>query len=158
MEFAFDADIISTFAKIEKLGLLKKVFGKSKLLIAPAVSSDLQRSKSALVKDALKSKLFQLADLNKQESELAKNIHAQRKLGMGESETIVLCKERNATFITNDNKAISFAEKLNVNAVDMEAILYSLKELISKNQLTQVINDIESKDKVIVVNKEEILK
>lgn len=158
MEFAFDADIISTFAKIEKLELLKKVFGRSNLIITPAVSSDLQRSKSALVRDASKSKVFQLTNLNKQEFDLAKNIHAQRKLGMGESETIALCKEINATFVTNDNKAISFAEKLNVNVVDLETILYSLKELIDKNQLKQIINDIESKDKVVVVNKEEILK
>ena len=158
MEFAFDADIISTFAKIEKLGLLEKVFGRSNLIITSAVSSDLQRSKSSLVKDALKSKLFQLVNLNKQQSVLAKNIHAQRKLGMGESETIALCKARNAAFVTNDNKAISFAEKLNIDIVDLETILYSLKELISKDQLRQIINDIESKDKVVVVNKEEILK
>ena len=158
MEFAFDADIISTFAKIEKLELLKKVFSKSSLIITPAVSSDLQRSKSSLVKDALKSKLFQLENLNKQESVLANNIHAQRKLGMGESETIALCKERNAAFVTNDNKAISFAEKINVNIIDLETILHSLKELISKDQIRQIINDIESKDKVVVVNKEEILK
>ncbi|WP_171039877.1 hypothetical protein, partial [Streptococcus pseudopneumoniae] len=65
MEFVFDADVLSTFAKIQKLELLEKVFGKSKLLITQAVSSDLKRSKSSLIKDVLKSKLFQHVNLNK---------------------------------------------------------------------------------------------
>ena len=55
MVFVFDADVSSTFAKIDKLGLLEKLFGKGNLAIPPAVISDLNRSKSALVKDALSS-------------------------------------------------------------------------------------------------------
>ncbi|TMR63983.1 hypothetical protein, partial [Streptococcus pseudopneumoniae] len=77
---------------------------------------------------------------------------------MEESECIALCKVRNATIVTNDNKAIQFAEKLNINLVDLETLLCSLKDLINKEQLKQIINDIETKDKVIVVSKEEILK
>ena len=69
-----------------------------------------------------------------------------------------MCKIRNATIVTNDSKAIQFAEKLNINLVDLETILCSLKDLISKEQLEQIINDIEAKDRVIVVNKKEILK
>lgn len=158
MEFVFDADVLSTFAKIQKLDLLGKVFGKNKLLITQAVSSDLKRSKSPLVKNVLKSKLFQHASLNKQEYDLARKIYAEKRLGIGESECIALCKIRNATIVTNDSKAIQFAEKLNINLVDLETILHSLKDLISKEQLEQIISDIEAKDKVIVVNKEEILK
>jgi predicted nucleic acid-binding protein len=158
MEFVFDADVLSTFAKIKKLDLLGSVFGKNKLLITQAVSSDLKRSKSPLVKNVLKSKLFQHVNLNKQEYDLARKIHAEKGLGIGESECIALCKIRNATIVTNDNKAIQFAEKLNINLVDLETILYSLKDLISREQLEQIINDIEAKDKVVVVNKEEILK
>mgnify|MGYP001612467139 CR=1 FL=1 len=56
MEFVFDADVLSTFAKIKKLDILGSVFGRNKLLITQAVSSDLKRSKSPLVKNALEYK------------------------------------------------------------------------------------------------------
>lgn len=49
MAFVFDADVSSTFAKIDKLGLLEKLFGKGNIAIPPAIVSDLKRSKSALI-------------------------------------------------------------------------------------------------------------
>ena len=158
MAFVFDADVLSTFAKIKKLSLLKRLFGKSYLLIPPAVISDLARSKLPLVKDVLASKIFQHPKLSLQESNLVKNIYYQKNLGRGEVECIAICKMRNFTLVTNDNKAIQLAENLNINVVDLETILYSLKELVNQNQLKQIINDIETKDKVIIINKQEILK
>jgi len=157
MEFVFDADVISTFAKIERLYLLAKIFGKNKLLITPSVYLDLSRSKSYLVRDINTSKFFQHATLSKYELDLAKNIHNQKKLGIGESECISLCKVRGAALVTNDNKAIEFAEGFNINVANLETILLFLKSLVDKEQLTQIINDIETKDKVIIVNKEDIL-
>lgn len=158
MAFAIDADVLSTFAKIKRLDLLAKVFGKSELLICPAVLSDFGRSKSKLVRDVAESKLFSHVNLSNQERNLAEKIYSRKNLGMGETECIALCKTGNAIFVTNDSKAAELAEKLGVNVVDLEAILYSLKDLMDKNQLKQIITDIESKDKVIVVNKGKILK
>ena len=56
MGFVFDADLLSTFAKIERLEILTKIFDSKDFLIPPAVASDLRRSKSILVQDILKSK------------------------------------------------------------------------------------------------------
>lgn len=158
MAFVFDADVLSTFAKIKKLNLLKRLFGKSQLLIPPAVLSDLARSKSPLVKAVIESKLFQHATLGRQESGLAKGIDSKKNLGRGEIECIAICKVRNFIFVTNDNKAIELAEAININTIDLETILYSLKNLVNKNQLKQIIYDIETKDKVVIINKKEILK
>lgn len=78
-------------------------------------------------------------------------------MGIGETECIAVCKARNAVLVTNDRKAIELAEELGVTVVDLETILYSLKDLVDKNQLRQIIADIESKDRVIIVNKDKIL-
>jgi len=157
MTFVFDSDILSTFAKIGKLNILKKISGNGELLIPPAVISELKSSKSILLQDILHSKIFKNISLDAQESNFAKNVDFQRRLGKGEIECIAVCKFRNAILATNDARAISVAEKLNIIVADLETILYSLKELISKKQLRQIINDIEAKDNVMIVNKKEIL-
>lgn len=156
MPSIIDADVLSTFAKIKRLDLLAKAFGDDEILICPAVISELKQSKSEEVRDTTASNLFSQASLTKKENNLANNL--RKKLGTGEAESIALCKIRKAVFVSNDNQAIISAEKLGIEIVDLETILYFLKDLLGKNQLKQIINAIESKDKVIVVNKEEILK
>jgi|SRR3989344_9268581 len=158
MGFVFDADLLSTFAKIGRLDLLAKTFGNKDLFIPPAVASDLMRSKSILVKDILKSKLFQQTSLSHQEKELIKKISERKNLGMGEIECLAVCKERKMVVVTNDNKAIDVAEKLDIDVVDLESILYSLRDFMKINELKQIIDDIEAKDKVVIVNKDKILK
>lgn len=128
------------------------------MLIPPAVSSDLKRSKSVLVQDVLKSKLFQQINLTNQEIELIERISGRKNLGMGELECIAICKERKMVLVTNDNKAIYVAEKLDIGVVDLESILYSMKDFMEINELKRLIEDIESKDQVVIVNKERILK
>lgn len=157
MVFVIDADVLSTFAKIKRLELLPIVFGKSELLICPAVLSDLGHSKSELVRDIITSKQFNHVVLSKQENNLVEKIYSRKNLGIGEIECISVCKTRNAVLVTNDRKAIELAEELGVNVIDLETILYSLKDLIDKNQLKQIIADIESKDRVVIVNKDKIL-
>lgn len=157
MAFVIDADVLSMFAKIKRLELLPKVFGKSAILICPAVLSDLEHSKSQLVRDVAASKLFDHITLSKQESALVKKIYSRKNLGIGETECIAVCKTRNAILVTNDRKVIELAEELGINVVDLETIVYSLKDLIDRNQLKQIIADIGSKDRVIIVNKDKIL-
>ena len=158
MAFAIDADVLSTFAKVKRLDLLAKLFGKSELLICHAVLSDLKRSKSDLVRDVAASNLFHHASLSRQEQQLLEKIYSSMNLGLGESECIALCKTKNAVFVTNDRKAGEMAEQIGVSVIDLETILYSLKDLMDKNQLKQLVTDIESKDRVIIVNKDKILK
>ena len=157
MMFVFDADILSTFAKINKVEILPKIFSSSVLLIPPAVMADLQASKSESVRKACESNLFQRATLDQNESEFAEKISKEKRLGKGEIECIAVCKFRSANIVTNDSRAISYAEKLNISVIDLETILYYLKEIISNDGLKQLINDIESEDKVVIVNKDHIL-
>lgn len=155
--FVFDADILSTFAKVNKINFLRKAFGKGKLLIPPAVVEDLKRSKTISVNLILDSKLFTQISLSKEELSLKENISKQKTLGEGETECIALCKARNSALVTNDSKAVNFAENIGIDVIDLESILHQLKKILNTKELRQLINDIETKDKVIIVNKEEIL-
>ena len=158
MGFCFDADLLSTFAKIERLEILAKTLGSKDLLMPPAVALDLQRSKSILVKDIFKSKLFKQTTLSNQEKEIIEKISARKNIGKGEIECIAICKERRMAIVTNDNLAISLAEQLGIEVIDLETILYSMKELMEIKELKQIIEDIEAKDRVVIVNKDKILK
>ena len=157
MTFIFDADLLSTFAKIERLEFLPKIFGERNLLFPPSIKADLNRSKDLMVKDISNSGILKETKLDKQELNLSLRIHERANLGIGESECISICKFRNAVFVTNDKKAIQFAENLDIETIDLETILFALREIIGKQQLIELIQDIETKDKVIVVRKKEIL-
>lgn len=157
MKFVFDADVLSTFAKIDKLELFLKIFGESELLIPSAVITDLELSKSLSVKGVTGSNLFTHVCLNASEIDYVKKISGSKALGKGEIECIAVCKFRDANLVTNDNKAINFAENEGIVVIDLETMLYSLKSILDKEKLRQLIVDIETKDKVVIVNKEEIV-
>ncbi|MBI2139762.1 hypothetical protein HYU14_02470 [Candidatus Woesearchaeota archaeon] len=157
MEFVLDADIISTFAKVNRLSLLKSAFGRQKILVPPAVRIDLRKSKHQTVRESAASPLFTSVELTDAEAGLLNSFSGQQNLGRGELEGIALAKSRNAVFVSNDLKAIHFAEKLRLEVIDLQTILFSLKEIIPKQSLRELSYDIEKKDRVIIPDKEEIL-
>ena len=82
------------------------------------------------------------------------------KLGAGEIECIALCKEHAMTFVTNDEKVKSAAQTLGIDVVDLNVILWYLKEerIVSKEELRKIINDIEVKDNTVLIGKESLLR
>ena len=156
MKFVFDADILSTFAKINKINLLKDIFGNN-LLIPLAVEKDLKLAKAKFIKSIPKSNFFTIIKPSNKEINLANKITKLKTLGNGEIECISICKNRNYCFVSNDKKAIKFAENLDISIVDLETILCYLAETLNKDKLIQIISDIETKDKVIIVNKNKII-
>ncbi len=157
MEFALDADIISTFAKINRLSLLKSVFGRQTILVPQAVRIDLEKSKDQAVRESAISPLFIFTELSDIEAGFLNSFSWQKNLGRGEMECIALAKCRNAALVTNDQQAIHFAENLHLEVIDLQTILFSLKEIVPRESLKELIREIEKKDKVIIPDKEEIL-
>ncbi|MBS3139140.1 hypothetical protein J4207_05535 [Candidatus Woesearchaeota archaeon] len=156
MSFVFDADIISVFAKIDRLELLSIVFGKN-LFMPEVVYHDLLRAQRAgydYVSGAL-----QVIKVMKADKSYASLIES-KKLGAGEIECIALCKEHAMTFVTNDEKVKSAAQTLGIDVVDLNVILWYLKEerIVSKEELRKIINDIEVKDNTVLIGKESLLR
>ena len=59
--------------------------------------------------------------------------------------------------VSNDKKAISIAEQLGITVIDLETILFYLKEILSKQELSKIMSMIEEKDKVIIRKKDQLL-
>ena len=145
MSIVFDADIISTFAKIGRLDVLKHVF-KEDLLFPDAVHDDLIRARDAgydYVTPALQ--FFKLVRLDAQEAGFVQ-FRSRKTLGLGELECIAICKYRKYALSTNDAGAKTEAKRNGVNVIDLGAILWKIKENTTPHELQKIIQDIEQKD------------
>ena len=156
MAFLFDTNIISTFAKVNKLELLVELFGNEDLLIPTSVINDLSNSALSL-KSILDSEIFSPIVLNHEEQALVEHYAGIKNLGKGELECIAVCKTRDSVLVTNDYKAIKFAETLGIIIIDLETILIKLKDILGRDALKQLMSEIETKDKVFIEDKEGIL-
>ena len=157
-----DTNIISTFSKIGKFELLYDIFNKEILYISPNVFEELKKAKDKgysfvdrIFYLILKKKL-QIISLNQEE--ILKTINIPNSLAAGEKDSIILCKERNGIFITNEKKVINYCKKEKINYFDLIDILKAMYDLMdySKEKIISLINKIERKDNIIIRNKEEI--
>ena len=154
MSLVFDTNILSTFAKINKLDLLVKLFEGQELLIPEAVFIELQDSKQEFTQTILDFKNFKNFNLTKEEKNLILNLKA--RLGSGEKQCLAICKSKNYVFVTNDESAIKESEKQGIDWLNLEIILVALQQekVVSKKQLNEIIKEIETKDGVKIRNRE----
>ncbi len=157
MIFVFDGDVLSTFSKIKRFDLIPLIFGKSLLLISPFVKKDLEKSKTPLFGTIISSGFFTETSLTEEEKELCKKIYSEKSLGLGEVECITICIKRKAHFVSNDSRAIKYAENLRISTINLETMLYMLKDQITSLELKGIIMEIETKDRVRIVNKNKLL-
>ncbi|MGC9444771.1 MAG: hypothetical protein ACP5E9_07600 [Candidatus Methanospirareceae archaeon] len=81
-----------------------------------------------------------------------KDLHA------GEVTSILLCKQAGMAFVTNDRRAKRYCEETGVewlDIVDLLRLCYR-KQVLDKQELEQVIADIEAKDRTRILRREEI--
>jgi len=141
----FDTDILSTFAKINRLDLIKKLFGK--IYITPMIKEELL----APLEYGYKFPLQILNDstvIMPTEGDLRLYANLRTKLGKGESEAISIARGRKLSFVTNDKVAQEIAKGNGVNIISMQAILKASLEnhFLSKVELFEVIKDMGFKD------------
>ena len=157
MTIVFDADIISTFAKIERLDVLKKIFAEP-LLFPDAVHDDLLRALDAghnYIQPALKA----CGHVSLNEAELRfVEMRYGKTLGLGELECIAICFFRKHSFASNDRKAQQEAKKQGITVITLSDILWMIKEKTTNEELRQIIQAIEEKDNTTIKGKELLLK
>lgn len=162
MTIVFDTNVLSTFIKINRLDLLKIVFGKQEFLIPQSVYTELSASKeygSIFIGTVSKSGLFGKISLSKEENELVIKLREYKILGEGEIEALAVSKIRGVVLVTNDIKAKSVAESFGVKVVDLLDILrFCLKSRFTKYDIEKIIEEIETKDNIIIKNKELIFR
>lgn len=153
-----DTDILSTFGKVGKIALLRKLFGN--LIVPPSVHHELIRAKSVgydFVESILEN--VEVIPLTSEEFEDFKDIlEKEGTLHEGEIQGMIICKKRDGIFCTNDYAAKRYCRKNGIEFIDLEDILFALvkKGIVSKKELKELIEKIEQKDRTLIKAKEKM--
>ncbi len=162
MAVIFDTDVISAFAKINALDLLKKLFSEHDVFITPEIYEEL--SVAVDYGYSFPLRIFEeFTIMNPDEKEVAtyrEFLRSNRRIGKGELEAISICINRKYYFSSMDEAAISFAEANGVTTISLYSILRSLWEsgIMKKGEVQGLISKMEQKDNTKIKDIQKILK
>lgn len=151
MRFVADTDILSTFARIRRLDILKKI--SDGVVIPQAVKAELTRGKIdvkyldpdfvALTKDELKY--------------LKKTDHS---LDLGERECFVIARNRHIPLASNETIVHRLCRKEGIDYITLPRILrFAITEgVMSRQEARKLIDVIEKEEHTMIKNKNEIFK
>ncbi len=151
MRFVADTDILSTFARIRRLDILKKI--SDGVIIPQAVKVELARGRIdvryldpdfvVLTKDELK--------------DLKKTDHS---LDLGERECFVIARNRGLPLVSNENIVHRLCRKEGIGYLTLPRILrLAITEgVITRQEARGLIDAIEEEEHTVVKNKDEIFK
>jgi len=145
----YDADILSIFAKIDRLNLLQRLSGP--ILITPQIKEEV--SIPAQYGYQFPNRILKASStLPLTAEEMTTYETLRENLGRGESEGISLAKHRNYTFATNDKVAFKFAVKEKVAAINLQVILRALflSNSLTRNEILSLVEDMSIKDGLII--------
>jgi predicted nucleic acid-binding protein len=151
MRFVADTDILSTFARIRRLDILKKI--SDGVVIPQAVKAELARGRInvgyldpdfvTLAKDELKY--------------LTKTDHS---LDLGERECFVIARNRHLPLASNETIVHRLCRRDGIDYLTLPRILrFAIIEgVITRQEAKKLIDAIERKEHTVVKNKSEIFK
>lgn len=161
-----DTNILSTFARIQRLDLLFAVAETGTLFLSPSVVSEIKvglRKGLAFLQpivDGLSDwMVFSVPDLTDGERNLAGGLPAS--LNAGERECIAVCQERGGKLLTNDKRARNYCQANRIPCLDLKLILRRLWQAghCTKEQVQALIEEIEKSEPGLVIKgKDEILR
>lgn len=147
-----DTDILSIFAKIQRLPLLFAVFDQDVLNIATAVENEITIGVSkgflfanALVELQAKGRLRTHHLVTVDEEFMLSLPHT---LGAGERESMAICKRLAALFASNERRVMHHCQTRGIRCTNLDGILRALWELkiLTESDVRKVITEIETKD------------
>jgi len=160
MLILLDCDIASTFAKIDRIDLLEKLFPKSDIYITSLVYAELLRAKSIgfLFPDKIFSSIRLIA-LKEEEIEDFRSFSQNKRVHIGEAEGLAVARRRDAVFLTNDSLTVRFSEEYGIKVMDLKDILILIAKrgIVDKTEMTDILKKIEIRDNTWLKGKEEIL-
>ena len=157
-----DADMASAFAKIKRLELLKRLFSKHRIVITLEIYEELIISLDYGYTFPLDIfRYFEVLHPSVEErKEYQKLLLEKRTLGKGELEAINISKRRGYIFSSIDAAALRFAEEKGVETLELHSLLRSLWEsgTQSKNEVKEIIKEIEKKDNTRIKDVEAVFR
>ncbi len=160
MDVVIDTDVLSVFVKIRKVELLQRLFTKRSLLLTPHVYKELKYGERlGFIKLSIPTR-FAKIKLQHAEKRLVKEIHGKRNLSLADSECVAVSHNRKSLLVTNDDGVKAEADRLFVQYVDLIALLRMLWKgnIMSKEQVRDLIDEIEKKDRIVIGNKDVIFR
>ena len=149
-----DTDVLSIFAKIERLPLLFAVFDQEMLNIAEAVENEVKTgvSKGFSFSDDIVALQTQ-GQIRTYHTTLADQEFMSslpQTLGAGESESMALCKRFAAIFASNERRVMHYCQVKGIDCINLVRILRAFWELqiLSQTDVRKVITEIETEDRL----------
>ena len=149
---------------IDRLELLFEVFSQKALYISPNVFQELVDARDKLydfvelIFKLLKSRKLKLIPLEEEEYMLM--LQLPKYFGKGERDSIAICMSRNYILLSNERKVIKFCKGNGIDHFDLNGILSALWlfDIVSKEEVVLIIKEMEEKDNLKIVSKEDIFK
>lgn len=149
-----DTDVLSIFAKIERLPLLFAVFDQETLNIAEAVENEVKTGVSkgfSFSNDIIA--LQKQGQIHTYHTTLADQEFMNslpQTLGAGESESMALCKRFAAIFASNERRVMHYCKANGIDCINLVRILRAFWELqiLSQTDVRKVIKEIKTKDRL----------
>ena len=148
----FDTDILSMFAKIDAINVLKCLFDGN-VVMTPKIRDEISVPMEYGYTFPLKViSTIKAVPLSNQALEEYERFRGNLRLGKGELESIAYCKTKGCIFATNDIKARRFAKREGVTVISLQAILEALwkKNIKSKEEVRQMLERIKEADNLAV--------
>jgi hypothetical protein len=155
-----DCDIASCLAKINRIDLLWAAFPDFELRITESVSIELLRASQAGF--SFPDRIFKsipVISLNQEERIVLQDIPKNRSIHFGEAEGLIISKSRTAIFLTNDARAVRYCMDNDIKVLDLRDILLHIfmQKILTRDEMIELIRNIEDKDNIIIKNKSELL-
>lgn len=157
-----DTNIFSTFAKINQLELLLRLFAHDEIAVVPAVYEELQegvRRGYVLLQAAIAYvQQGEIAILTPNTQEIFDKDALPRSFDAGERETIAVAQSRRYVILTNETHIKNWCKCSGISHWDLPQVLRAMwrTNLLTKEQVRSLVEQIEIKDRVVFKNQEAI--
>ena len=155
-----DCDIASCLAKINRIDLLCVAFPDYEAYITESVSIELLRASQAGF--SFPDRIFEsipVISLNQDERILLQGMPKNGSIHFGEAEGVIISKNRNGIFLTNDSRVVQHCRNNDIKVLDLRDILLILskRRALTREEMKDLIHDIEDMDNTIIKDKSLIL-
>ncbi|MEZ4735590.1 MAG: type II toxin-antitoxin system VapC family toxin [Caldilineaceae bacterium] len=145
----FDTNVLSLFARVERLPLLLQAFANlhqaKQIYISPTIQQELVRgiqNGAAYLQAALQLVItgdLQTVYPSKADQQFIYSLPA--KLAAGEAEAIALCYRLNLVFISHDRKAVNYCERVGIASIKLDVLLNRLRAagLLTETEIAKML-------------------
>ena len=147
-----DTDVLSIFAKIQRLQLLFDVFNQDSLNISAAVENEIRVGVSKgfhFVHDIIAlQKQKQICTHQTSAMDRVFMSSVPQTLGAGERESMAICRRLTAIFVSNERRVMHHCKANKIDCINLVEILRALWELkiLTQCEVRGVIREIKIKD------------